>query len=398
MTPVDPGGPVEDPGGASSRPESRYAAAPGSENPYAAPPGSAPAGPPRPSRISTALLTAMFLLLALAAAAVFIPVPYVVFKPGPVTNTLGTIEGKPVIEVTDGTRTYPTSGALDFTTIRIAGGPGYKLTVYDLLEAWLSSDQAIYKESLVYPPQLTESEVEQENETMMTDSQQVATAIALRALGKKVPERVMVAGLSKSSPAEGVLKAGDTILSVDGRAITNPTALQKAVRAHRPGDALRMTIRRDGAKKTITATTGSDDGGKTIIGILIGLTYVLPVDVVVNAGDVGGPSAGMMFTLGIYDTLTPGALTGGKKIAGTGTMGTDGAVGPIDGIAQKMAGARAAGAAWFLAPDANCADVIGHVPDGLHVVKVHTFDDALGAVKDIAGGAPADLPTCTARS
>ncbi len=388
MTSPDTQGPGAGPGGVLPPPDGRYAEGPGPETP----------DPRRPSRLSSALLTVMFLLLALAAVAVFIPLPYVVFKPGPVTNTLGQIDGKPVIEVTDGTRTYPTSGALDFTTVRIAGGPGYKVTAYDLMEAWLSRDQAIYKESLVYPPQLTETQVEQENETMMTDSQQVASAIALRALGMTVPERVMVAGLSTGSPAEGTLETGDVILAVDGTDITNPTQLQKAVRAHQPGESLRMTIRRDGSTKTVTTTTGSDENGNTIIGILLGLSYDLPVDVVVNAGHVGGPSAGMMFTLGIYDTLTPGALTGGKKIAGTGTMQTDGTVGAIDGIAQKMAGARGAGAGWFLAPDANCGDVVGHVPDGLHVVRVHTFDDALGAVEHIADGDTGGLPACSAGS
>ena len=339
----------------------------------------------------------MFLLLAIAAVAVFIPLPYVVFKPGPVTNTLGQIDGKPVIEVTDGTRTYPTTGALDFTTVRIAGGPGYKVTVYDLMAAWLSRDQAIYKESLVYPPHLTETQVEQENETMMTDSQQVASAIALRALGKNVPSGSWSPGCPPARPPRAPSRRV-TSSSRGRHGHHEPDAVQKAVRAHQPGESLRMTIRRDGTTKTVTTTTGSDENGNTIIGILLGLSYDLPVDVVVNAGHVGGPSAGMMFTLGIYDTLTPGALTGGKNIAGTGTMQTDGTVGAIDGIAQKMAGARGAGAGWFLAPDANCGDVVGHVPDGLHVVRVHTFDDALGAVEHIADGDTGGLPACSAGS
>ncbi len=352
--------------------------------------------PSRPGRLSSILLTTTFLLIILAAVAVFIPLPYVVFKPGPATNTLGTLDGAPVIEVKDGTTTYPTTGSLDFTTVRIAGGPGFRVTAYDVIEGWLSSTEAVVPEKDVFPPDLTENQVEQENETMMTDSQQVASAIALKALGQKVIERMTVAAVPKGSPGTGVLKPGDVLLTIGGKPITDADSVRAAVQAHGPGESLAVTVRRDGTTTKLTTTTGKGPDGGTVIGILLGVSYDLPVNVVVNAGRVGGPSAGMMFALGIYDKLSPGALTGGKNIAGTGTIGTDGSVGPIDGIAQKMAGARAAGATWFLAPAPNCSDVVGHVPDGMHVVKVSTFDDALGAVKDIAAGETTGLAPCTA--
>jgi PDZ domain-containing protein len=124
------------------------------------------------------------------------------------------------------------------------------------------------------------------------------------------------------------------------------------------------------------------------------LDYDLPVDVSLRTGNVGGPSAGLMFSLAIYDVLTPGELTGGKEIAGTGTMEDDGTVGPIGGIRQKLVGAQAAGADFFLAPADNCSDVAGHVPDGLRVVRVATFDEGLAAVRGIASGDGASLPTC----
>ena len=117
-----------------------------------------------------------------------------------------------------------------------------------------------------------------------------------------------------------------------------------------------------------------------------------------DVADVGGPSGGMMFALGIYDKLTPGQLTGGHDIAGTGTIDGAGVVGPIGGIQQKMFGAKNAGAKFFLAPAENCSEVVGHIPAGLRVFKVTNFKDALTAVEEIgAGDDLSALPTCTTK-
>ena len=143
----------------------------------------------------------------------------------------------------------------------------------------------------------------------------------------------------------------------------------------------------------MTART-AEAGGRTVIGVGLRMDYDLPIDVTLNTGRVGGPSAGLMFSLAIYDVLTPGELTGGKNIAGTGTMQDDGSVGPIGGIRQKLVGAKRAGASYFLAPADNCDEVVGHVPDGLEVLKVATFDDGLAAANGIAKGSVEGLPTC----
>ncbi len=353
------------------------------------------AAPDEPGRLAGFLLTAVFIMLTVAALAVFVPLPYVVMKPGPATNTLGDLGGKPVIEVKDGTKTYPTSGELDFTTVSVLGGPGVNVNIYDVLGGWLSSSQVVLHQDQVFPDDATEKQVQHENQVEMTGSQQVAAATALRALGKTVPESVSVAAVPTGSPATGALQAGDVLLKVDGTAVTSADSLRTAVQAHKPGEKLVIEVRRAGTTQTVTTTTGASDG-TTVIGILLAVGYDLPVDVVVNAGDIGGPSAGMMFALGIYDILSPGPLTGGKDIAGTGTLAADGSVGPIGGIQQKLVGARDGGVQWFLAPAANCNEVVGHVPSGLHIVKVTSFDAALAAVKEIAAGTTASLPTCTA--
>jgi len=148
---------------------------------------------------------------------------------------------------------------------------------------------------------------------------------------------------------------------------------------------------------TPTTATASDGTTSTVIGIGTKTTYDLPVDITIQLDNVGGPSAGMMFALGMIDLLTPGELNGGKDVAGTGTIDADGNVGAIGGIRQKLFGAKDAGAEWFLAPESNCDEVVGHVPDGLTVFAVKTLDDSLAALKAIADGADTSkLPTCSA--
>ena len=273
------------------------------------------------------------------------------------------------------------------------GGPGRTVTVYDLFEAWLRDDVDAAPESAYFPEDASPAQVEAANAEMMSESQVVAAATALRALGRTVTTHVAIADVPAGGPSEGILEKDDVLVSVDGRVATDSTAVREAVQAHQPGEDVTVVVRRDGTEKTLTVRTG-DSGGTAVIGVLLRTDYDLPVTVTLNTGQVGGPSAGLMFSLAIYDTLTPGALTGGRRIAGTGTIEDDGSVGPISGIRQKMVGARQAGAQWFLSPQGDCSDALGHVPDGMTLLKVTSFDDALAAVEGIAAGNTAGLPTC----
>ncbi|MBD3783086.1 MAG: PDZ domain-containing protein [Micrococcales bacterium] len=338
------------------------------------------------------LLTGIFLLVVLAAGLTFVGLPYVVLSPGPATNVLGDVDGKPVLSVS-GATTYPTQGALDFTTVAFDGGPGRTVTVYDLLEAWVRDDVDVAPESDYFPDDATADQVEAENAEMMTESQTVAAATALRALGKTVKTHVTIADVPAGSPSTGIVEKGDVLVSVDGVAATDTDAVRQAIRTHRPGDEVPLVVERSGTRKTVTVRTGDADG-TAYIGVLLRTDYDLPVTVTLNTGRVGGPSAGLMFTLAIYDALTPGSLTGGQRIAGTGTIEDGGTVGPISGIRQKMVGAHRAGARWFLSPAQDCADAVGHVPEGMTLLKVTTFDDARTAVQGIAKGDTAGLPRC----
>ena len=353
--------------------------------------------PPAPTGISrrtASWLVAIFVALVVAATAGLVHLPYAILKPGPALNTLGTAaDGKPLISVA-GHGTYPTSGSLDFTTVAVFGGPGNPVNVYDLLGGWLDHSSVVLPEEQVFPKGQTSKQIESQNTADMVDSQQVAIAVALQNLGLTVPQVVTVGRVEPGSPAGGLLKAGDVLVSLDGLPAKDSAGVRAAIQRHRAGEPVSVVIRRGGAEQTLSVPTHSASG-RTVVGILLETRFDFPVKVTIDAGDVGGPSAGLMFSLGVYDKLTPGALTGGAKVAGTGTLDPAGQVGPIGGIDQKMVGARREGAAWFLAPADNCNEVVGHVPDGMHAVKVSTFAQARDAVEAIAARQTSGLPQCT---
>jgi PDZ domain-containing protein len=346
------------------------------------------------SRRAAGWLVAVFIGIVIAALMGLVQVPYAVLSPGPVTNTLGNGPGgKPLVTVA-GTGTYPTRGALDFTTVEVLGGPNSPVNAWDWVMGHLDSARAVVPAEELFPKGVSSTQVDHENAAEMADSQQEAIAVALRALGQKVPQFVSIGDLPKGSLSAGVLRAGDVIVSIDGKPVTTPDAVRAAVRAHKPGENVLITVRRNGKVMALTVRTGGSRG-HTVVGVFLRTGFAFPLKVSINAGNVGGPSAGMMFSLAIYDKLTPGALTGGINIAGTGTIDSAGKVGPIGGIAQKLVGAKRGGAAWFLAPAENCNEVVGHIPDGLQVVKVATFAQARDAVKAIAAKQSASLPHCT---
>ncbi len=351
--------------------------------------------PRRTSRLSKIVFVVAVLVIVVPAIAAFIPVPYVILGPGPVTNVLGTSDGKPIVQVS-GHDTYPTTGTLDFTTISMRGGPESQPSALEVVGALVRRGEEIHKQSEYFPEGTTNQQIQDENAAAMTDSQQEAIAIALTELGEPVTQKVTIGAFATNSAAEKAgLKKGDQIVAIDGHRIVTVDDVRPAVTAKKPGQTERIEVRRGGKAMTFDVVT-TDNDGTAALGVYLSLSFTFPFSVRINAGDVGGPSAGMMFSLGVYDVLTPGALTGGQRIAGTGTIDYEGHVGAIGGIQQKMIGARRDGASWFIAPTSNCNEVVGHVPSGLHVVKVATFTEARTAVVDIAKHDTSGLPTCTA--
>ncbi|BCW84960.1 hypothetical protein NicSoilE8_26330 [Arthrobacter sp. NicSoilE8] len=362
------------------------------QTPDADPTSAAPAPPGGSSRYMMMVVSGLVALgLGLGAAA--LPVPYVVESAGPTFNTLGQDGDKPVITVS-GHETYPAKGNLDLTTVLMAGGPKSPASIYDLFRAWLDKSKAVYPEELIYPKGTTAEQTVQQGEIAMETSQESAVAAALRELDIPFEQRLTVAGLSDGSPSSGKLQEGDRLLAINGKAITSMSVVQAELSAG-AGAPVVVGIDRNGSTTSVTVTPTKNASDRYVLGVLLSSDFTFPFDVKISLDNVGGPSAGMMFALGIVDTLTPGDLTGGRHVAGTGTITADGAVGPIGGVAQKMIGARQHGATMFLAPAANCADVVGNVPDGLQVVKVETLADAKAAVERLGSGQDTSgLPTC----
>jgi PDZ domain-containing protein len=339
----------------------------------------------------------LVLLCAMLLGGLFIPVPYVIEQPGPAIDVLGDYEHRKVLEI-DGHKTYPTDGELMMTTVAVSGGPGYRVTPAEVMRSWFDRTRAVSPRETVFPDDQTQDETSLQNTVDMKTSQQDAIAVALDELDVDYTEGVFVAGIEKDAPAQDTLEAGDQVLAVGGRSAQDTKGFQELTAATPKGQDVDMTIRRDGTKKDVQVPTEVRDGSPKM-GIVLAAGYDFPFDVKIGVGEVGGPSAGTMFALSVYDQLTPGSLTDGQKIAGTGTIDDKGKVGPIGGIRQKLVGASDAGADFFLAPGANCEDVAGAEPDGMSVVRVDTFDDALGAVRSIAKHGDAEgLPTCEENS
>jgi Lon-like protease len=330
-------------------------------------------------------------------ALVFLPTPYVIERPGPVFDVLGQDQGASVISIQDA-KSYPTNGKLDVLTVSVAGNREDTPSWAELAMAWLDPAQAIVPLDVMYPPNVSTSQVNAESSAMMEESQQDAIAAALTNLGYKVPWHVYVSEVSKGSPSSGKLVATDYVMSINSVAVKDIDQLRNEVNQQAVKGPLKVEVLRNGVKTIETITAQKAKDGKYLLGILVGYKYDFPVKIKLHLGDVGGPSGGMMFALGIIDKLTPGQLTGGKHIAGTGTIDPAGNVGPIGGIRHKMFGAARAGATIFLAPDSNCDEVVGHVPSSLTVVKVSTLSEAKADLEKIAAGTnPSTLPTCTAK-
>jgi PDZ domain-containing protein len=346
------------------------------------------------SRKTATLSFAGVALVLLMAIAFFVPMPYVVMSPGVTENTLGTFSGKPVISIS-GHKTYPTEGSLDLTTVSVTS-PDFHPRLGTVLQAWWRKDEIILPREAVYPPGESVPDVNKQNQADMNNSQTAAIIVGLREAGI-TRFKIEVADIVKGAPADGVLRLGDIITAVDGVPVRSADQAAKALTGVKPGTAVTLRLKRGGTGKTVTLTTeqSADDPSQSRIGVSI--VDQPPFDVNIDLGQkIGGPSAGLMFSLGIYDKLTPGSLTGGMHIAGTGTIDDAGSVGEIGGIQQKIAGAVNAGATVFLVPDGNCAEATGAADAGsVDLIDVTTMDGAVKALEALTSGDGSGVPRCT---
>lgn len=348
----------------------------------------------RPERRLRRLTTAAGAVAGLLVlTAVALPTPYIIESPGPTFNTIGEFDGSPVITV-DGAQTYPTAGRLDLTTVYVAGAPQGWTTFAEVAQAWVDPDIQLMPQELVYPSGTTSEQVSQQNTQAMATSQSWAVAAALEELEIDYRQELFVSGFTPETQAEDLLQPQDQLISADGVEVTGLQGLKRRLNES-GGEPVELGIIRDGREMTVQIPVYPGPGETWLIGVYLDSTFDFPVDVTITLENVGGPSAGMMFALGLVDELTPGPMTGGRHIAGTGTIDPDGTVGPIGGVVQKVAGAREAGAETFLAPAENCAELAGRVPDGMTVYAVSTLGQARQHVEDLGRDRePQDAQQC----
>ena len=336
------------------------------------------------------LLVAGLLFVALFVLALTMPVPYVVLTPGPTLDTLGTDGAGHQIIVIEGRKTQHTTGHLNLTTVSILSN---SLTAFDALKAWLKSDEVVVPRSSIFPPGQSQQQTNQQNTQDFITSQDNATAAALCEL--HYPQGFGVLKVNTDGAAHGILQPGDFLKTVDGKPANTSTRLTDVLAGETQGKTVHVSVVRNSAPLDLSVTLGKPLKGRTggSLGITVATGCLAPFTVDLGlANEIGGPSAGLMFALGIIDKIGSQNLTGGRFVAGTGTIDPKGNVGPIGGIQLKMIAARHKGATIFLAPAGNCSDVRKATPGGLQVVKVSTLHEAVQDLLKIQQGQ--SVPSC----
>lgn len=340
---------------------------------------------------------ATYSLVAAVAVALILftrAVPYLQTSPGPMYNTIGAIDGTQLVSIT-GAKTYPTAGELNLMTVRERGGPFGEITLPEVFFSWFNPVEDVVPTSVFYPEGTTRQDAQQQNAIQFDNSQAAAAAAAMKSLGYKVTETVIVARVVPDSPAVGVLEVGDQLISVSGTKVESPQQAVKLIQSQKPDKAVAIEIKRDSKVQIVKPklTASERDSSRGFLGVQPSDHYEGPIDVKFGVEGVGGPSAGMMFSLAILDKLTSEQLNAGKVVSGTGTMNSDGEVGPVGGVKQKLAAAAANGSELFLVAKGNCDDVIENPPEAMPVAPVETLDQALEVLKKWRAG-ETDLPTC----
>jgi Lon-like protease len=322
-------------------------------------------------------------LIGLVSAVNFYRLPVIALSPGPMEDVLARLK-------VEGSRVYDSEGKLYLTSVGIDDDVRF----YEALLDMANRDVQLLPRAELYPEEQDSTEIDKENAALMDRSKETASVVALREVGYEIePSGVEVTQVVAGTPADGRLRAGDRILAADGRAVASTEEVRAAITRHEIGERVAFRIDRDDSEKNVSVQVREADGQPRVGILLRDLFPDLPVKVSIETqNNIGGPSAGLMFTLSIIDKLTPEDLTGGRRIAGTGEIALDGGVLPVGGVAEKLIAVRRLGVTTFLIPAENCDSVRGRVPDGLRLVKVATITDALRFLRDPKAAATA--PGC----
>jgi PDZ domain-containing protein len=333
------------------------------------------------------LLVAVLPIVAFGVLVAAVTVPYVALGPGPTYDTLGEVDGKQVVAI-EGTETKPTTGHLNMTTVAQRDG----LTMGQALALWLSGNEQLVPRNLVFPPEKSRDDIEKSQNADFQRSEDNAEFAALNYL--KYPQAVSVENVNDPGPSVGKLQNGDTVDAVDGTKVATVEEFSTILKTTKPGQKIVIDYRRKNAPPgTATITLGKgEDRDYGYLGIAVRDAPWAPFTIDFNLANIGGPSAGLMFSLAVIDKLTTGDVNGGKFVAGTGSISPDGKVGPIGGIIHKMSTAQDAGATVFLVPADNCDEARTAAGDTMDLLKVETLTQAVDSLKALSsGGKP---PTC----
>lgn len=362
---------------------------------------------------------AVVVLIALAVFGATRSAPYVVKSPGPTYDVLGEQNGTEIIQILDEdgnsltansasssdssgspSSIGSTDGELRMVTVSEAGGPGYSVTYWEVFLAFFDDAKYVYTYESLYSDTVTAEEVSELGKAQMSSSQTSAQIAALEYLGYEVEGTTIIAGTQADTPADGLLLEGDILREITVDSVTyelaEVTMLYEVLAKTPVGTEVVVAVERDGELEEVTLETSENSSGGSQLGVYVTTEAQLPVDISISLERVGGSSAGMMFALGIINKMTEGGIVSGVSIAGTGSLSYLGEVQAISGIVQKMHGALRDGAEYFLAPTANCSDVVGNIPDGLEVYSVSTLDEAVEAVQAISAGDTSSLTACEA--
>ncbi len=340
--------------------------------------------------VNRRILTLMVALLPIVVFGVLlaaVPVPYVALGPGPTFDTLGEFEGKPVVAI-EGTSVKSTSGHLNMTTVSQRDG----LTLGQALAFWASGNDQLVPRDMVFPPEKSRDDIEKSQNADFHRSEDNAEYAALNYL--KYPKAVTVERVTDPGPSQGKLQPGDAIDAVNGTKVAKIEEFTTLIKATKPGDEVVLDYRRKNAPPGSTRITlgKNDDRDYGYLGIAVQDAPWAPFVVDFNLANIGGPSAGLMFSLAVVDKLTTGELNGGKFIAGTGTIGPDGEVGPIGGISHKMVTAQQAGATAFLVPADNCDEARTAPDNTMTLIKAESLTQTIDSLKTLTSGA--EPPRC----
>jgi Lon-like protease len=334
-----------------------------------------------PVRQRVIAVVAVLALVGLVFALNFYKLPVVALSPGPMEDVLTRlkVEGSPV---------YDSEGKLYLTSVGIDDNVRF----YEALLDMANRDVELVPRGDIYPDEQDSEKIDQENAVLMDVSKETATVVALREVGYEIePSGVQVTDVADGTPADGKLRPGDRILAIDGRAVASTDEVRTAITRHKVGQRVAFRVERGGAEKKVAMPVAEVEGQPRVGIALHDLFADLPVKVTIETeNNIGGPSAGLMFTLSIIDKLTREDLTAGRRIAGTGAIALNGDVDPVGGVAEKLIAVRRQGVDTFLIPAGNCDGVRGRVPDGLRLVKVSKVEEALRFLRDreVAATAP----------